>query len=262
VARTSFERELRRAINNDELVLHYQPIVHTSTGEIQGYEALVRWDRPGLGMLSPADFIPVAEQSDLICELGSWVCHTATLQLAAWNVITGHTNLVMAVNISALHLSRSRIVADVSAAVTASGIQPSQLIIEITETAVIDDSSAMLNLEALRRLGPMIAIDDFGTGYSSITRLERLPVDILKIDRHFLEPGNPKAEVLLRLMVETAYALGLWVIAEGVEEEPQRRLLEAFNCPFAQGYLLGRPVARPRVEERPGLQRTLTPVNR
>lgn len=261
-SRTSFERDLRRAISNDELVLHYQPIVHTGTGEVHGYEALVRWQRPGLGLLSPAEFIPVAEESDLICELGNWVCHTATLQLAAWNVITGTTDLVMAVNISARHLARPRIATDIREALMASGVRASQMIIEVTETAVIDDAAGMFNLDELHELGIMIAIDDFGTGYSSIARLEHLPVDILKIDRHFLEPGNPKSEVLLRLMVDTAHALGLSTIAEGVEIEDQRRLLDQIGCEFGQGYLLGRPVPHPSVEPRINADRTLTRLGR
>ncbi len=262
-ARTSFESDLRRAISNDELVLHYQPIVRISTGEVQGFEALVRWQRPGFGLLSPAEFIPIAEQSDLICELGNWVCQTATLQLAAWNVATGTTNLVMAVNISARHLARSRIITDFRAALTTSGVQASQLIIEVTETTVIDDSVAILNLDELHAMGTMIAIDDFGTGYSSIARLERLPVDILKIDRHFLDPGNRKSKVLLRFMVDTAEALGLWTIAEGVELDEQRQLLLDIGCKFAQGYLLGRPVPQPTVEAQPlSPDRTLTRISR
>jgi EAL domain-containing protein (putative c-di-GMP-specific phosphodiesterase class I) len=218
--------------------------------DLQGYEALVRWVRPGVGMVPPSDFIPLAEQTDLICDLDAWVLRHATHQLARWNEQTGTRDLVMAVNISGRHIARHRVVADVRNAVSDAGIEASQLVLEITETALIDDPIALTNLAELRRLGAGIAIDDFGTGYSSIARLEELPVDIIKIDHRFLDHTTKSADKLLRLIVQTAHALDLAVIAEGVQNEDQLRLLKSINCESAQGYYFGRPLDAAHINPR------------
>ncbi len=245
--RTRLTEELGAAIIDDALVVHYQPILHLGSGGVQGYEALVRWVRPDGSLMQPGDFIPVAEQSDLICDVDTWVLRHATHQLAAWNRSSGTRDLAMAVNLSARHIARPRVVADVRDAIEAAGIEPGQLLLEITETALIDDMVALSALQQLRALGVSVSIDDFGTGYSSIARLEHLPVDIIKIDRRFLDPNTRSAEKFLRLIVQTAHALDLEVIAEGVEDEQQLALLRELHCESAQGYYLGRPVPAERL---------------
>ncbi len=235
------------AISHDELVLHYQPIVDLTTGDVDGYEALVRWERPGVGLVSTSEFIPVAERSDLICELDSWVLNHATRQLSEWNRSTGSSHLTIAVNISGRHIARKRIGNDVITALQAAGIHPRQLVLEITETALIDDSSALVNLQYLRDLGVAISIDA-GTGYNFIGRLESLPVDIMKIDKRFLDRTAPSADKLLRLLVQSAHAFDLPVVAEGVEHQSQLDVLKSIDCDSAQGYLLGRPVDAAQIE--------------
>jgi diguanylate cyclase len=215
------------------------------TGEVEGYEALVRWNRPGVGLVPPAEFIPVAEHSDLICELDVWVLQRATRQLAAWNQLQGPNDLIMAVNVSGRHIARRRIYDDVTGALRAAGIEARQLTLEITENGLLDDPVALTNLQDLRLLGVSISIDDFGTGYNSISRLETLPVDIVKIDGRFLDPAVPSSDKLLRLIVQAAHAFGLPVVAEGVETGEQLSVLQSLECESAQGYYLGRP-AEPR----------------
>ncbi|MEU1973493.1 EAL domain-containing protein [Microbacterium sp. NPDC019599] len=261
-AHANLERDLGIAIAGDRLVLHYQPIVHLGSGAVQGFEALVRWPHYGM-LLPPSAFVPIAEQSELVCELGAWVLRRATQQLAAWNESPGSPRLSVTVNVSGQHVSRPRVLDDVRSAVAASGIDPAQLVLEITETSLIDDSTAVEHLDELRRDGISIAIDDFGTGYSSIARLEDLPIDVLKIDRRFIE--TTRAQRLLRVIVETGHALGLGVIAEGVETEDHVSLLRSVGCDSAQGYLLGRPtdpdaIAIPGQQSAPRLARVGTPA--
>jgi len=246
--RNEIEAGLRVAINTDQLVLHYQPILHLATGEVEGYEALVRWLHPSGLLMLPDQFIPVAERSELICELDSWVLSHATKQLAIWNSDRNSTDLTMAVNVSGRHVARSRIQADVTTALLGSGIKPRQLVLEITETAFVDDLAVVAQLHELRRMGVAISLDDFGTGYNSIARLENLPVDIVKVDKKFLHPGT--APRLLQLIVQSAQAFGLPVVAEGVENEHQLATVCALNCESGQGFLLGRPVDQPILAER------------
>jgi diguanylate cyclase (GGDEF)-like protein len=236
------EQALIEAIRLDELVLHYQPIVNLQTSEVDGFEALVRWNRPGLGLLHPAQFLPIAESSDLICDLDAWVLQTAATQLAAWNEERGDRELQMAVNISGRHISRQRIRHDVAAALGVPGIDPGQLVIEVTETALMDGSAAADNLEVLRDTGVVVSLDDFGTGYQSSTQLLRLPVDLLKIDRQYVDTGSPATRSLLELMVKAAQAFGVRVVAEGVEHQDQLDLVRRLGCEYAQGYYLGMPV--------------------
>jgi diguanylate cyclase (GGDEF)-like protein len=238
------------AIHGDELVLRYQPIVHLPTGSITGYEALVRWARPGVGLLSTAEFIPVAERSELICDLDNWVLQHATAQLARWNRNVRLADLTVAVNISGRHIGRRRIVSDVTNALATSGVEPHQLVLEITDTAIIDDESALTNIQSLRDdLGVAISLDA-GTGYNFIGRLDRLPVDIMKIDKRFLDAETPSADKLLRLLVLSAHAFNLPVVAEGVEHQAQLDVLRSIDCESAQGYLLGRPLDPTQINTR------------
>jgi diguanylate cyclase len=245
--RSELEAALGVAIAEDTLDVYYQPIIDVATSRARGYEALVRWDRPGIGVVPPIDFIPTAEASNLICELDAWVLNRATAQLAQWTRTNAAecASLTMAVNISGRHVSNRRIIRDVTSALESSGIDPHRLVLEITETVLLEDLIAIHHLEQLRELGVSVSIDDFGIGYSSVSRLQQLPVDSVKIDQSFLDPSRRASRELLRLMVETAHALGLPVIAEGVEEEDQLQTLRAINCESAQGFLFARPMPAP-----------------
>jgi diguanylate cyclase (GGDEF)-like protein len=242
------ERALVQAIAQDELVLHYQPIIHVGTGQVECYEALVRWERPGVGLLHPGQFLPVAEATDLICELDAWVMRTAVADLARWNQQRGDQVLQVAVNVSGRHVSRQRILDDVARALRTPGILPPQLVVEVTETALMDSQIATTHLEALRHMGVVVSLDDFGTGYHSTAQLTRLPVDVLKIDRNFVDASTAAGRSLLELMVKTAHAFGTRVVAEGVEHQDQLDLVRRLGCEYAQGYYLGMPAPAARMQ--------------
>jgi len=245
------ESAIAHAVEHDELVLHYQPIVAVRTGTLEGYEALVRWETPGVGLLAPGDFIPLAEASDLICDVDSWALNEAARQLAAWNR-TNAAKLVMAVNISGRHLNTARILDDVAAVLSGHDIDPGQLILEITETVFVEDGLALQNLHRLRELGVALSLDDLGTGHNSIDQLRRLPVDIVKIDKRYLDVSTPDGRERLAVMVDTCHILGLAVIGEGVESQDQLALLQEFEVESAQGFFLGRPLPAADLPEAPG----------
>ncbi|MCU1615116.1 MAG: diguanylate cyclase/phosphodiesterase [Frankiales bacterium] len=242
--RAELEAAVAHGLAAGEMQLHYQPVLDVATDRLIGYEALVRWNRPGHGMVPPDSFIPVAEESRLICDLDRWVLGEATRQLAEWRAGWPATEPepTVAVNISGRHLADRRVVHDVADALAASGVPARLLILEVTETVLVDDPAAITHLAALRDLGVSIAIDDFGTGYTSIGQLRTMPVDTLKIDRSFIastEHGNPE---LVALIIRAAHTFGLTVVAEGVEEQAQLDQLRADACDQAQGYLLYRPM--------------------
>jgi diguanylate cyclase len=239
--RNDIERALVGAIADDELVLHFQPIIEVATGKVDCYEALVRWDRPGHGLLPPDDFLPIAESSDLICQLDTWVLRAAVAQLSRWNRQRGDRELKVAVNVSGRHISQHRIQSDVAGALRVSTVDPGQIVVEVTETAVMDGSVAATNLEALRRTGVVVSLDDFGTGYQSSAQLSRLPIDVLKIDRRYVDVSSASDRSLLELMVKAAHAFGSRVVAEGVETTEQLEVIRSLDCEYAQGFLLGRP---------------------
>jgi diguanylate cyclase (GGDEF)-like protein/PAS domain S-box-containing protein len=237
------EAALRKAFDRQEFVLHYQAQVDVATHRITGAEALVRWQHPELGMVGPDKFIPVAEERGLISRLGDWVLHAACHQAKAWEE-AGHPPLPVAVNISARQLQEGTLRDSVLAALAASGLDPHQLVLEITETAVMEDmDTAVAVLEELGRLGVAIEIDDFGTGYSSLAYLKRLPIHRLKIDRSFVRdvPGTGDDEAIIRAIVSMAHSLKLDVIAEGVETADQAGFLRDLGCPDMQGFWLARP---------------------
>ncbi|SDM84737.1 diguanylate cyclase (GGDEF) domain-containing protein [Geodermatophilus siccatus] len=245
-ARSEMEAAIAAGLAAGEMRLHYQPVLDLSAGRLKGYEALVRWERPGAGMVPPNDFIPVAEESSLVCELDRWVLHEATRQLAEWRVEApvepGEPEPTVAVNVSGRHLADRRILQDVADALAASGLPPRLLVLEVTETVLVNEPVAFSHLAALREQGITIAIDDFGTGYTSIGQLGNMPVDTLKIDRSFVastQPGHPE---LVALMIRAAHTFGLTVVAEGVEEVEQVEWLRGQSCDQAQGYLLSRPL--------------------
>jgi diguanylate cyclase (GGDEF)-like protein len=243
------EEALRNALLGEELVLHYQPVLDLTTGDTAGVEALVRWNRPGHGLVPPDDFIPVAERSDLICDIGRWALGRALDQLTWWDTLGGElAGLTVAVNISGRHLAARYLLDDVADALARTGVDPVRLTLEITETVLVDEPTALEQLHSLRELGVRIAIDDFGTGYTSIGQLPRLPVDVLKIDRSFVSsPGKGHAD-LVRLVISAAHSFHLGVVAEGIEESGQLQSLIDASCDSGQGFLFARPVAAAELE--------------
>ena len=243
--RKELEAAITVGLAAGEMRLVYQPVLDVATASLIGYEALIRWQRPGHGTLQPAQFIDAAEASPLICDLDRWVLMAATTQLARWRTGSGPAQPgepTIAVNISGRHLLDSRIVADVAAALAASSLPAELLVLEITETVLVNDLVAYDRLAALQATGVRIAIDDFGTGYTSIAQLRNLPVNIIKIDRSFMASKNPSDSILVNMMIQAGHAFGLVVIAEGVEEAAQLAVLRSQSCDQAQGYLLARPL--------------------
>ncbi len=241
------EAEMTAAIHSGlaagEFVLYYQPVLETASGRLRGFEALIRWQRPDHGMVPPDDFIPVAEGStSLICEIGRYVLREATAQLLRFDSGLPASDTTVAVNISGRHLASRTIVDDVTAALAASGLAAHRLVLEITETVLVDDPVAIEHLLALRQTGVAISIDDFGTGYTSIGQLQRLPVDVLKIDKSFVSAMDTGGHELVELIVRAAHAFNLSVVAEGVETDEQLRAMRALGCDCVQGYLLHRPM--------------------
>ncbi|SDF57063.1 diguanylate cyclase (GGDEF) domain-containing protein [Blastococcus fimeti] len=248
-AHSEMETALTAGLAAGELEVHYQPVVALASGRLEGYEALVRWNRPGVGRVPPNDFIPVAESSRLICDLDRWVLHEATRQVAAWRAADpAAAELTVAVNVSGRHLSDPRVVQDVTDALAASGLPAELLIVEVTETVLVSEPAAFGHLVTLRELGVAVAIDDFGTGYTSIGQLAGMPVDTLKIDRSFISNRASGHAELVALMIRAAHTFGLSVVAEGVEEQEQLEWLRAQQCDFAQGYLLSRPLTAAAAE--------------
>ncbi len=246
------ESDLRRAIRQDELVLHYQPIVGLPHGRIIGTEALLRWSHPTRGLVPPNDFIPIAEESDLIGELGRWVLNQACRDLASWQrTYPAAAELTVAVNVATRQLLTPWLVDQVSAALASSGLAPHCLTLEITEGSLMaDTATSMATLDALRALGVHLAIDDFGTGWSSLARLRTFPVDKLKIDRAFvMEITSPDDDApMVAAVTAMAHNLGLEVVAEGVETVEQLACLHRVGCDEVQGFLLSRPVPADRLE--------------
>jgi diguanylate cyclase len=252
VHRANFQAELRKALARKEFILHYQPLVSVLSGEIVGNEALVRWQHPTRGLIPPAEFIAVAEQSGLIVALGRWVLRTACAQTVAWH--TEHPDkppLTVSVNLSPRQLADRHLIATVVDALAESGLDARYLCLEITEGAVIKDfDGALPKLRALKAIGVTLALDDFGTGYSSLSYLRQLPVDSLKIDRSFITDLTAgKDHRIVAAIIDLAHALGMSVTAEGVETEEQLGMLRGMTSNLAQGYLLGRPMPQQQMTQ-------------
>ena len=248
----ALERELREAIAQQQLVLHYQPQIRLTDGQLAGFEALVRWQHPQRGLVGPNDFIPFAEKRGLISAIGRWVLHEACRQLKAWLDAGQLPPVPVAVNISALELRQRDVLTDIQQALASTGLQPQFLEVEITESVLMQQLSPTQNiLTALQSLGVGVAIDDFGTGYSSLAYLKRYPVDKLKIDRSFLNdiPGSRDDVAIVTAIIQMARSLQLQVVAEGVEYPQQRALLHDLGCALAQGYGLSHPLAAQHVPE-------------
>ena len=250
-ARATMEIDLRRAIVEKQFLVHYQAQVD-SCGRVIGAEALVRWQHPERGLVSPADFIPLAEESGLILPIGHWVLEAACGKLAVWAAKPEMAHLTVAVNVSARQFSLPNFVEQVLAVVDYLGVRPDRLKLELTESLLLENAEDIIaKMLALRARGVGFSMDDFGTGYSSLSYLKRLPLDQLKIDQSFvrdvLTDSNDAA--IARTVVALGQSLGLAVIAEGVETEAQREFLEAHGCHAYQGYLFSRPLPVEGFEE-------------
>ncbi|MEU5941875.1 EAL domain-containing protein [Micromonospora sp. NPDC047548] len=242
VTRAELIADLRRAVDEQQLHLDYQPIVDLATGAVRSAEALVRWRHPRLGLLGPAAFLPLAEETGLIVPIDRWVIHEACRAAATWRERAPEATV--AVNIAAAHLRRPDLIATVTAATASAGLAPRALTLELTESALIDGSEAVLErLAQLRELGIRIAIDDFGTGYSSLSYLHRIPATELKIDRSFVSrlDSDARAYATVEMVTRLADAFDLAVVAEGVETEGQHAAVTAIGCVHGQGYRYGRP---------------------
>ena len=245
MARLDTEANLRRAVRDHELVVHYQPVWDLTTGSIEAFEALVRWQHPERGLVGPGEFVPFAEESGLIDLIGEYVLATACREVASWSEMFGARPLPrMSVNLSARQLLDRRLPGRVDAILERHGVPADQLILEVTESALMrDPQTAVASLNALRRLGVGLAVDDFGTGYSSLAYLKQFPIDFLKIDKAFVDDvaAHPDRS-LAGAIVQLAHTLGLRPVAEGVEHADQADALQSLGCRLAQGFHLGRPV--------------------
>lgn len=242
--RVLLEARLKHALDRNELVVHYQPKMEILTGRLKGWEALLRWQSPELGMISPEEFIPVAEQSGLILPIGEWVLREACRQLRAWQD-QGLDAGTMAVNLSTRQFRQTDLAEEISNALRDTGLVPGDLELELTESSIMDNlASAASVLAELEALGIRIAVDDFGTGYSSLSYLKTFSIHCLKIDRSFIHdiPGDDNDTAIVRTIIALAGSLGLTVVAEGVETDAQLAYLRANHCDQAQGYLFSRPL--------------------
>jgi diguanylate cyclase (GGDEF)-like protein len=244
IERLTMETSLRHALDRDELRLHYQPKLDVSSGRIAGVEALLRWAHPELGMLPPMRFIPLAEETGLIVPIGRWVMKTACAQNMAWKR-EGLPPLSMAINVSPRQFSDEHLLRDVDDVLAASGMDPGLLQIEITESMVmLNVERAVQLLDAIRSRGVRLAIDDFGTGYSSMSMMKRFPIDTIKIDRSFIRdlPQNSEDKAIAQAIIGMGKALGLTIVAEGVETSEQEEFLREHACDEIQGFLFSKPV--------------------
>ena len=246
------ETELRGAVAQGQLALLYQPIVDLQTGELAGAEALVRWDHPTRGRLGPGVFIPLAEETGLIDEIGTWVLRTACVEVAHWAGLARGPVPRISINLSARQVADPQLPWTVQAAMAQAGASPTWITLELTESLLLQNTAAVLErLHALRALGVAIAIDDFGTGYSSLAYLQEFPVSYIKIDRSFVTPLDDPARDsgVVRAIIEIARALGMTTVAEGIETPTQRERLRDLGCPLAQGFLFARPLEAAAMEE-------------
>jgi EAL domain-containing protein (putative c-di-GMP-specific phosphodiesterase class I) len=247
VDRMALKADMRRGLAEREFEPYYQPIVDLETGRITGVEALVRWNHPERGLISPDSFIPMAEETGLIIPIGSYVLHQACADAAEWHAEFGdRAPKSMSVNLSPRQIQDPGIVGDVELALSQSGLAARALTLEITESFLLEDTeSAAVTLARLKALGVRIALDDFGTGYSSLTHLDRFPVDVLKIDKSFVDAlgsGDAERSSLVSAIVNLGMMLGLHVTAEGIEGAGQLASLRSMGCELGQGFLFAKPM--------------------
>jgi EAL domain-containing protein (putative c-di-GMP-specific phosphodiesterase class I) len=247
--RLQLENDLRLAVDRGQIEVHYQPQVDILTGGIVGMEALARWNHPVHGWIPPGEFIPLAEASDLIVQIGRHVLDAACKQTRAW-CGEGFDRLNVAVNLSARQFRQPDLLTMIQQTVARNQLEPRQIVIELTETVVMSDAHrSAATLESLHACGFPVAVDDFGTGYSSMSYLKRLPVSKLKIDRSFVSDlgAGAKSDSIVSAVIALAHGLGMTVVAEGVETAIQRSILAGFGCDQYQGYLFSRPVPADQV---------------
>jgi EAL domain-containing protein (putative c-di-GMP-specific phosphodiesterase class I) len=245
--RLDLENDLRRALDREELRVHYQPIVTLASGAVVGFEALVRWQHPTRGLVPPLAFIPMAEETGLIVPLGRWVLDAACRQAAVWNATgtaKGTPPLFVSVNLSARQFTQGDLVEDVRQTLARTDLEADALELEITESVLMDQSEAGIRtLRDLRGLGVRLVLDDFGTGYSSLSYLKHLPLDTIKIDRTFVAGIEATADrSIVEAVIALAHGLGIGVVAEGIETDDQVDRLRELGCDLGQGYLFSRPV--------------------
>jgi diguanylate cyclase (GGDEF)-like protein len=252
LARLQIETDLRRAVERQEFVVHYQPILSLDSGEISGFEALARWQHPDRGLLPPAKFIPMAEETGLIVPMSSQVFLEACVQVRAWqDHFRRDPPLRISMNFTSTQFTQSEVESTIIAAVKSSGLDGRQVIAEITESVMIKNVDSVLSvLEGLKIFGIEVHIDDFGTGYSSLSYLHRLPVDALKVDRSFVSrlPDDRDADLLVRTIIDLAHNLRMHVVAEGIETQAQLERLRELGCEFGQGFLFARPADKVAIE--------------
>ena len=250
--RLAMESELRRAIERDELVLHFQPQADLASGSVVGMEALVRWQHPERGLLPPSEFIPIAEETGLIVQVGEWVLREACRQLKSWHN-NGHSALKVAVNLSSRQLGEGNLADTVARALTDADLAAQYLELEITESTIMNRAEEGVTvLSSLKDLGVQLSIDDFGTGYSSLSSLKRFPVDMLKIDRSFVRDSATDSDdaAIIAGIVALAKSLRLITVAEGVETYEQYKYLRDLQCDMMQGYYLSEPLSASAFEDR------------
>jgi diguanylate cyclase (GGDEF)-like protein len=244
--RFSIETELRRALDKDQLKLFYQPLINLKSGEVAGFEALARWTHPDRGEISPTEFIPVAEESGLILQLGRWAMDKATQTLADWDKQIGEElPLYVSVNLSAIQVARDDVSAMVGSALNSSGLAGRRLSLELTESAIVQDPSRAIRVfDSLKALDASLAMDDFGTGYSSLAYLQRLPIDVLKIDKSFVSGMmvDPDAVAIVRAVLSLAEALGMTTTAEGIETVELATTLATLGCASGQGFYFAKAI--------------------
>ncbi|MCX6006822.1 MAG: EAL domain-containing protein, partial [Chloroflexi bacterium] len=244
IERLSIETNLRFALERNELFLHYQAKLDFKTGAITGVEALLRWQNPFLGSVTPTQFIPVAEEAGLIVPIGRWVLRTACSQNVAWQR-QGLPAVCMAVNLSLKQFTDNNLLDDIGAALKDSGMAPDLLELEITESIVMHNSTHIIDtLSKIKNMGVRLAIDDFGTGYSSLAQIKRFPIDTLKVDRSFIRniPKDIEDNAITEAIIAMGKTLSLTVIAEGVETQEQMDFLKKHACDQIQGYYFSRPI--------------------
>lgn len=260
VDRRDLEAALRQAVEREEFIVHYQPKVELASGKLCALEALLRWDRPGHGAVSPAVFVPVLESLGLIVAVGRWVIEAVCQQIAAWQR-SAIGAVEVSVNVSGHQLIEGDLIADIARILALTGVEPHWLEVELTEGSLMENTQhTIASLQRLHAMGVKISIDDFGTGYSSLAYLRRFPIDTLKIDIAFIREvtSNPQDAAITRTIIELAHSLNLRVVAEGVETQAQLAFLKDAGCDQIQGYLFSRPLPVATLE-RLLLERSKTP---
>jgi EAL domain-containing protein (putative c-di-GMP-specific phosphodiesterase class I) len=252
VTRLQLETDLRFAIERNEFELFYQPIIALDTASLTGFEALVRWNHPQRGLVPPNEFIPISESTGLIIPMTVQILHAACTQVVAWQKVAGSSNpLSVAVNLSGKHFAHPALVEQITTVIKETGISPQSLKLELTESAVMDNAeAAILMLKQIKETGVQISIDDFGKGYSSLSYLHRFPIDLLKVDRSFVSAMEENSEngEIVRTVIALAKALGLKVVAEGIESIHQFHQLRILGCEYGQGYLFSKPLPVKEIE--------------